>query len=185
MTKEIWISIVGYDEFKNFYQVSNLGRVRSVDRIDTISDGRVFHRKGVILKPKICRKGYYRVQLYHKTKGKHINIHRLVALAFIDNPNNLPQVNHVNGDKSNNSIWNLEWVTNDDNMKHAIENGLMNFHSKARVVRQYTLDGDFIREYKSVLDASRALNVPHSGISMCARGKYKNSHGFIWRYVDD
>lgn len=102
---EIWRDIDGYE---GKYQVSNWGRVRNVKR-------------NIIIKPYLNHKGYEKVSLSRGTKGntdKH-RVHRLVALAFIPNPNDLPQVNHKDGNKRNNSVSNLEWCTNLQNAQHA------------------------------------------------------------------
>ncbi len=121
--EEIWKPIVGYE---NLYEVSNIGRVRSLDRFVSAKLNSVSHKKGQLLKPRIDHKGYARVCLSKNGKGKHFRIHRLVALTFILNPNNLPQVNHKTGNKLQNNIENLEWITNLDNMRHAWKNGLKN-----------------------------------------------------------
>ena len=128
--KEVWKDIDFIDGFEGLYQVSNLGRVKSLGRI--------------VLYPNSCynktNKGVYRPEriLKHKTKRyagitisngknkKYQNIHRLVALAFIPNPNNKPCVNHIDGDKQNNCVSNLEWNNWDENIKHAWETGLTN-----------------------------------------------------------
>jgi hypothetical protein len=106
------------------YQISNLGNVKSLSRLK-------IHGKGVImtndriLKPSISKKGYHSVELIKNKKGVKIAIHRLVAIAFIPNPENKPEVNHKDLDKSNNHVDNLEWCTHVENMRHANENGRM------------------------------------------------------------
>lgn len=182
LNNEVWKDIGGYE---GIYQVSSLGNVRSLNRVDIISDERKFNRKGIMLKFKLCRKGYHRVQLYKNHKGKHCNVHRLVAIEFIPNLNNLAQVNHINGDKSDNSVNNLEWITNEDNMKHGIENNLMNFGHRATKVNQFSMDGEFIKSYPSMSQAHRDTGISNGGISMCAKGEYTHSGGFIWRYAND
>lgn len=118
--QEIWVYIEGYN---NFYQVSNLGRVRSVDRIVTHKRG-PRRRKGQIIAPVMHNKGYPMAGLTFKGKKKNIKIHRLVAQSFIPNPRNKPQVNHIDGNKLNNIVTNLEWVDNKENMAHATSLGL-------------------------------------------------------------
>lgn len=107
---EIWKDIIGYDQ----YQVSNLGRVKTTANEAT--------RKERILKPLIHPKGYFRVALWRNNKSKFFFIHRLVAEYFISNPENKSTINHIDGDKSNNHIDNLEWATYRENMNHAVKN---------------------------------------------------------------
>lgn len=102
MIEEIWKDILGYE---GFYQVSSFGRVRSLDRYDS----RNYFRKGRILKLSADRKGYLRVGLHSNGKEKFYSVHRLVAEAFIHNPDNLPEVNHIDEDKTNNRVENLEF----------------------------------------------------------------------------
>ncbi len=127
--EEIWKDIEGYE---GIYQISNLGRVRSLDRIVTRKgtpgyrgeSGQFF--PGQILKHKISKFGYHRIGLFKNRKQKFLLIHRLVAKAFIPNPENKRAVNHKNGIKSNNKVQNLEWCTNKENSLHAKDNGLLN-----------------------------------------------------------
>lgn len=110
---EIWKPVVGYEET---HEVSNLGMVRR----------KMLHGKPVcrILSQSISKTGYHRVTLSDKEKVKILPVHRIVAGAFIQNPKNLPQVNHKNGDKSDNTAQNLEWVTSKENVEHSIRTGL-------------------------------------------------------------
>ncbi|PEI42608.1 HNH endonuclease [Bacillus pseudomycoides] len=123
MFEELWKPISGYE---GIYEVSSLGRVRSLDRV--IVDYRGIEKSvgGKILKPGVTNKGYYIVSLNSVDKRHTLTVHRLVANAFIPNLDNKPQVNHINGIKTDNRICNLEWLTNEENMKHAINNGLAN-----------------------------------------------------------
>ena len=108
MNDETWRDIKGYE---GLYQVSNYGRVKSLI-------------KGIILKPKVCKTGYLCVGLWKDGKQKWMLIHRLVTQTFIPNPVNKPQVNHIDGVKSNNVVYNLEWVTSSENNQHAVNTGL-------------------------------------------------------------
>lgn len=123
MKVEIWKDIENFSK----YQVSNLGNVKSKDRYTKAKDDEIIHRKEFLLKEFINKKGYKQVTLYDDNgKPKTMRVHKLVALAFIENKNNLPQINHIDGNKLNNKVSNLEWISNYDNMQHAIKNGLIN-----------------------------------------------------------
>lgn len=122
MQEEVWKDI---PEYEGLYQVSNLGRVRSLDRYIPTRTGRG-KQTGRVLKLHKCYKGYLRVGLSVDKKTFRTGAHRLVAKAFIPNPENKPQVNHVNGIKNDNNVNNLEWVTNTENINHAFKNNLIN-----------------------------------------------------------
>ena len=118
---EIYKDLVGYG---NRYEVSNLGRIKALARKKNCNRGWGWIKEH-IMKPTNCGTEYYRVPLTNKEHiKKYYLVHRLVAQTFIDNPYNLPQVNHIDGDKSNNGIDNLEWCTREDNIKHAYRIGL-------------------------------------------------------------
>ncbi len=110
-------------DFTDFYEVSTLGRVRSIGRITLSDSGRPRFCDGKILRPRTSGSGYPQVALYKDGKGKTISVHRLVALAFVPNPNNLPMVNHIDGVKVNGVATNLEWVDDRGNKQHAINIG--------------------------------------------------------------
>ena len=118
---EVWKDIKG---FKGYYQVSNLGRVKSLDRIITTANGVVQKYKGTLLSTSDNGKGYKIVGLNKNGKRKRFKVHRLVAIAFLDNSENKPQVNHIDGVRDNNKLENLEWVTGSENVQHAFDSGL-------------------------------------------------------------
>ena len=127
---------------------------------------------------KVNYNGYIRVVINNKT----YTLHRLVALTFLSNPNNKPQINHIDGNKTNNNITNLEWVTNQENQIHKFKNGLGNNHT--RNIGKYNLNDIFIIEYKSITLAANKNNISKSSISGVLSGKRKTSGGFIWKYLD-
>ena len=180
MYKEIWKDIVGYE---GLYQVSNLGKVRSLDRTYTqkARSGSVLAHtyKGCVLKPNNVG-GYLQVNLQKHKKRNDQKIHRLVAQAFIPNLENKREVNHIDGDKTNNNADNLEWVTTSENQLHS------HYVLKQNIkpVLQYDLNGTFIREWEAIKIASKELNIFASNISDCCRGKRKTAGRYIWKYKD-
>lgn len=181
---EIWKPIPGYE---GSYEVSNLGRVRSVDRYILTKNGKVF-KKGVIRKPKEDEDGYLRVNLSKNGKKKEMFVHRLVAITFIDNPNNLPVVNHKDGNKKNNTVENLEWCTRSENDKHAFKLGLRKptcGGTSKKVAKIDSKTNKIISVYKSMSEAARENGVTYQLISYCANGKYKTAKGFKWAFVDE
>lgn len=121
LQNEIWKDIPGYE---GCYQVSNLGRVKSLDRIVHRSDGRIQHKREHILKLSEADE-YYVISLHKSAQTTYHTVHRLVASAFLDNPEQKQQINHIDGDKHNNCISNLEWATSSENMQHAHRLGLV------------------------------------------------------------
>ena len=133
---EYWSDILNYE---GYYQVSNHGNVRSLDRIITQQNGRKQLVEGRVLKPYLTNKGYFKVHLSRDGKRKSRSIHRLVAIAFLPNPFQKPQVNHINGCKTNNNLCNLEWNTQSEQQIHAYQNGLQpkgEKHHYAKLTRE-------------------------------------------------
>jgi hypothetical protein len=147
------------------YYVSNLGRFKN-------SYGQIMDNY------KVNENGYIRVYIHRKT----FVLHRLIALTFLDNPENKEQVNHKDGNKLNNSVENLEFVTNKENQIHKFKNGLGNNHT--RKIRQYDLTGNLIKEFNSIVSASKEMNISPSGIKSVLINSRKTSAGFIWKYLD-
>jgi hypothetical protein len=184
--EELWKDIVG---FEGLYKISNLGRVmscRSANHKD---------KKPIIMKPSVSNTGYHHVQLYKNKKAYTMTIHRMVATAFIDNPSNKPEVNHIDGIKSHNAVDNLEWVTIGENQRHAIKLGLRSpspmtgrkgkESPTSKSVIQYTLDGEFVRVWYCISDAARALNCHTSAIGLCLSGRNITGAGYMWRELKD
>lgn len=158
MTEE-WRDVVGYE---GLYQVSNLGNVKSLDRLVICEDGFIRRMKGGLLKQQINR-GYMNVRLYKNGVGKTVKVHRAVAMAFIDNNEKKPTVNHKDGNKTNNCVDNLEWFTHKEQTRHAIETGL-----KKRNYRFEEIKDEFIEKYSngsSVSELSRFYNTTAKTVS--------------------
>lgn len=168
-TKEIWKEIEGFSK----YQVSNYGRIKSLDFNGT--------KKKKILTPVVTRKGYLHVNLYSNRKMKSIPIHRIVAKAFIENPEDKPQVNHIDGNKKNNNVNNLEWCTNQENVIHAFKTGL---NKNIRAVNQYDKNGIFLKSWNCMSDASKFYRISQPHIQKCCKGERHSAGGFIWEYKE-
>ena len=183
MMEEIWKDIEGYE---GLYQVSNLGRVRSLDKVlpcnvNGIMTTRVRH--GLIRKPHIGQTGYHYVLLRDGKRCKNYRVHRLVADAFIPNPQNLPEVNHKDEDKSNNRADNLEWCSSSYNHCYGttIERAASKIH---RAVCQFDKNDRLIREFVSVTEAAKAVGTSTTQISGCCKGKTKSAKGYRWKYKE-
>ena len=171
--------------FEGYYQISNLRRVKSLDRnVIANKNGGIKILKGTLMKLTRQKgrdeKGYMVVNLRKEGKNKVSFVHRLVAEAFIPNYDNKNTVNHIDGDKSNNNINNLEWSTYSENNKYAIDNGLR--HPRSRGISQYDLQGNFIRKYKSIAEASILNNYGRCSISNCLNKRQYSYKGYIWKY---
>lgn len=177
--KEIWKDVVGYE---GLYQVSNLGRVKSLSRIVTTKNGAKRVIREIIMKPVFCTFGYPCVSLRKDYAKKTKLIHRLVADAFIPNPNNYPVVNHKDENRSNCNVDNLEWCTQQYN---SVCNGLQlrkRWCNIIRAVLQYDKNGILLKEWDSISEAARFYNIPPNNISRCCKGITKTCHKFIWKY---
>lgn len=170
---EIWKDIEGYE---GLYQVSNLGRIKS---LHPHSNKAI---KPIILKADNVR-GYPIVQLHKAATKDRFLIHKLVALAYIPKAEGKNEVNHKDGNKLNNTVSNLEWVTRRENMKHAYKHKLVDTvkaqNANKKAVYQYDLKGNFIKKYCSCTEAKKETGA--TNISMCISGKRKTSGGYIWR----
>ena len=175
--KEIWKDIKGYE---GLYQVSNLGRIK-----------RLKHKRfdrNQILPERLVKVSYPKNNWYPYVSlcknGKYVSkcIHRLVASAFIPNPNNYPVINHKDGNKQNNAIDNLEWCSYSHNNKEAYRLKLNNGTAKTTI--QYDKKGNFIKEWFSTRIAEKELNIANGKISACCIGKRNIAGGYIWKYKE-
>lgn len=168
LVQEVWKDIEGYE---GLYQVSNLGRVKSFvksrSKIKSLSND---------------KDGYLLCVLHKFNKKRTFKVHRLVAMSFIPNPENKSQVNHKDGNKHNNIVDNLEWVTPVENMYHARINGLRS--SMYHGVSQYDLDGNLIQNFNSVTEAASFIGGSRCCIVHCCTGRQLTAHGYVWKYSD-
>ena len=127
---------------------------------------------------------YKFVGLIINGKQKRMRVHRMVALTFIDNPDNKPYVNHINGNRSDNNVENLEWVTPSENTQHAVNTGLFK-SGRTRAVIQYNLNGEQMATFESATEAARQTGGSQSKITMCWRRQRDSANDYQWRYYDD
>lgn len=184
---EEWKDVVGWE---GIYQVSNLGNIKRVDG----------KGKGENLKPGTDKGGYKCVHLYNHCYHKSYKVHRLVSLAFIPNPENKCDVNHINGIKADNRVENLEWATRSENIIHANKTGLRFVSDAQRRAasitgkrtcamnrpkkKVYCVRGNFIKHFESAHAAGRWVLGCASPIIACCKGKKKQYKGYEWRYTD-
>ena len=187
MTKEIWKPVVGYE---GLYEVSNMGNVHGIRRSGCTGEN---------LKGFVSKHGYHIVMLNRKCQYKHMPVHRLVAMAFIDNPENKRTVNHIDGNKLNNTVDNLEWATHGENHKHAYRIGLKKVTEAQREAARRTgrrtcalnrprrpvicidKDGNVLH-FESAHAGARYVDGFPSPIVKCCKNKLKTYKGYEWRY---
>lgn len=184
---EIFKDIEGYE---GLYQVSNLGRVKSLKRY--VNDrGGIRLLKERILKEVQARSGHLRVKLSKNNISKRYSTHKLVAQAFIPNPDNLPVINHKDEDPTNNCVENLEWCTVGYNNRYgtvrhrqAEKAHLRKHTTQYKKVYQYTKSGELVREWESICSIQNELGYQKSSISACCLKKpYRNTaYGYVWRF---
>lgn len=193
---EIWKDI---KEYEGLYQISNLGKIKSLERISQHKTcyGGLYKVKEKMLIP-VEIKEYKTVKLCKNGILKRFYLHRLVAETFIPNPLNKPEVNHKDGNKSNNIVENLEWMTHQENCKHRDDTGLRKApkgikhylygkhiiinKSSQRKVCQYDLNKNFIREWESIAQAQRKLKI--NNVGYVCQGKRNKAGGYIWKYKE-
>ena len=146
------------------------------------TEGKVWSYKSkMFLKPWVSRNGYFMVNLHKDKKIKHCYIHRLVAMAYIPNPENLPQINHRDENKANNCLQNLEWCDASYNLNYGTHNEKVS-NSRKKPILQYDLDGNFIREWECAADVGKEVQ---ANIVNCLKGRCKTAYNYIWKYKED
>lgn len=193
MSFEIWKPIKG---FEGLYEISNTGLVKSLRR-EVPNNGGISIVKEKILKPQKEKNGYLRIGLNKRNKKYMFLIHRLVAESFISNVNNYAEINHKDGNKSNNNVDNLEWCSRSYNIKHSYINKLRNtdinrknakkmIEKNKRKVVQKDLNGNMINIFDSIKEAGELTNIDKTSIcSVCKhKGYYKTAGGYIWEYYN-
>ena len=173
---EIWLPIEGYE---NLYEVSNLGRVR---RLESVVNGKAGSKRKVpekILKPGTHRNGYLFVTLSKNGIRRHFLLHRLVATAFIPNPNNLPQVNHLSEDKLNNTVENLEWCTAKENNNYGTRT-----KRASEKLQKPVLCVELNQIFPSLTDAARQLRLSVGNLGSVLTGYSKTAGGYHFEYAE-
>lgn len=170
----IWKNIENY---KDIYSVSTNGDIYS-------------HSWKRIMVGKINKNGYRQIILCSNNKRKTKLVHRIVAETFIENPNNYPCVNHINGDKQDNRVENLEWCNYSHNTKEAYRLGLEKIYKgsdnkRSIKINQYDLNGNLINTFNGIKEAGRILNICPGHISKCCKGKMKTAYKSIWKYAEE
>ncbi len=185
---EIWRDIPDYEDH---YQVSNLGNVKSLSRY-VFKNGGKFITKEKLLSKGCDAGGYHHVGLCKNGKMKTIKVHRLVAICFIDNPNNYKPVNHLDGNKQNNRVGNLEWNSDKQNVRHACHKGLRNksytneqlaTRPNNKPILQLSPNGELIKQWHSAKEVERELKLYAQHIYKCLKNKCETAYGYKWIYV--
>lgn len=167
---EVWLDIQDYE---GFYQVSNLGRVKSLPRNGTTKNERILKSNNV--------GGYYQVCLQKKGIKSYKKVHRLVAETFIENPLNKKEVNHIDGNKHNNNLINLEWCSTSENQLHSC----YKLGNNIKAVQQFSKDNKLIKSWSSIARAGRCLKIPNQNICDCCLGNRKTAGGYVWKYLKE
>lgn len=176
---EVWKDISGYE---GYYQISDLGRIRSLDRYANVCGGGKRLVKGKIIKPVKCTNGYYEASLSYKGVRKVLLLHRVVAEAFIPNPHNLPEVNHKDENPANNEVNNLEWCTSKYNANYGTRNERMLIGRETKPVIQLDRNGKFIKRWECMMEACRECGADISSMIRVCKGRQKTCKGFKWEY---
>ena len=179
--KEEWRPIKGYE---GLYEVSNFGRVKSLSRKVRAGKNKIRTVNERILKPYKSKFGYLVVKSSPKNGSKHFAIHRIVAQAFIPNPNNYPDVNHKDERKDNNIVSNLEWCNHSYNALYGTCQQRLLKHKQKAVEMVDTKTNEVVRVFDSMKNAGEELNIAKEQISAVCRGIRKTAGGYSWRYAN-
>jgi len=184
---EIWKDIPDYE---GYYQVSNWGRVKALSIVYSSGvNGRSIKTKPEkFMRCRVGKDGYCRTMITKDRVRKSYLIHRLVAIAFVNNTEGLPEVNHADGNKTNNHSNNLEWCFRNYNIQHAVRTGLKVARSggeshTAKKVNQCDSDGNVIKEWACIKEASEALNIGAQSITHVLKGRWAQAYGYKWVYA--
>lgn len=181
--QEIWKN-VPVEPFSEYYMVSNLGNVKRIKECSKYINSAKYL---FTLNPRIGSWGYKVVNLSLFGKSKVFLVHRLVAMAFIENPLNKKQVNHKDGNKLNNHVDNLEWATPKENIQHAYDTGLISYYDKdhnLKSVYQFDLNKNFIKKWETAMEAGRILNIDNASIYQCCHNNRTSAGGFYWSFTN-
>ena len=180
LENEIWKDVVGYE---GHYMVSNLGRVKSI-KIHNSHGTVMKERRNKLKKVYINERGYCKVSVIINSQSKRVSVHRLVAMAFITNPENKPQVNHIDGIRNNNYVENLEWCTATENVRHAWDNGL-NKAKKGEEVAHTRLTNEEVIEIKKLYRSGmKIIDIHRNNNFNCSYGSMiKITAGLTWAHI--
>lgn len=171
MSKEKWKAVRGYE---GFYEVSNVGRVRSVKRTIVDKNGLMKNLPSMIIVPSVSARGYRLIGLYKNGLQKRMPLARLVAVAFVEGEKKGLTVDHIDENKANNKAANLQWLTE-------VENRNKHIKYKSKPVTQFSLAGKKIAKYGSIKEASKCTNIARASIGAVIDGIYSQAGGFLWK----
>lgn len=178
--QEEWKDVKGYE---GYYQVSNQGRVKRLERVAIGNGGSLHYLNEIIMKTWHDRNGYEQVKFMVKRVKKHKQVHVLVAEVFYDNTDNLPEVNHKDENKANNNANNLEWCTSNYNIHYGTGRQRSKEKQKRKPVIQIDTEGNIINKYTSTLEVSNKTGYTRASISGACHGYYKQAYGYRWEFA--